>query len=143
MFCTYLDSQLPPLPQPGGRAFFNRYVVSGDKKSPKEIIAEVKNKTKCAILCTNVMKPKLNFISDGKIHNSVHVSEVAQQIVFLYHWIEFHSLLHFQDRNNVFYVIIEFLIYMKSNNAGLLEGVNLGRSGINLLRVIDEQPMQN
>lgn len=74
MFCTYLDSQLPPLPQPGGRAFFNRYVVSGDKKSPKEIIAEVKNKTKCAILCTNIMKPKLNFISDGKIHNSVHVS---------------------------------------------------------------------
>ncbi|KAG4066219.1 hypothetical protein HA402_000443 [Bradysia odoriphaga] len=119
MFCTYLDSQLPPLPQPGGRAFFNRYVVAGDKKSPKEIIAEVKNKTKCAILCTNVMKPKLNFISDGKIHNSVH------------------------DRNNVFYVIIEFLMYMKSNNAGLLEGVNLGRSGINILRVIDEQPMQN
>lgn len=75
MFCTYLDSQLPPLPQPGGRAFFNRYVVSGDKKSPKEIIAEVKNKTKCAILCTNVMKPKLNFISDGKIHNCVHVSD--------------------------------------------------------------------
>ncbi len=74
MFCTYLDSQLPPLPQPGGRAFFNRYVVSGDKKSPKEIIAEVKNKTKCAILCTNIMKPKLNFISDGKIHNCVHVS---------------------------------------------------------------------
>lgn len=75
MFCTYLDSQLPPLPQPGGRAFFNRYVVSGDKKSPKEIIAEVKNKTKCAILCTNIMKPKLNFISDGKIHNCVHVSD--------------------------------------------------------------------
>lgn len=34
-------------------------------------------------------------------------------------------------------------MYMKSNNAGLLEGVNLGRSGINLLRVIDEQQMTN
>lgn len=51
-------------------------------------------------------------------------------------------LLSLQDRNNVFYVIIEFLIYMKTNNAGLLEGVNLGRSGINLLRVIEEQQMQ-
>ncbi|KAJ6640637.1 Transmembrane protein [Pseudolycoriella hygida] len=117
VFCSYLDSQLPPLPQPGGRAFFNRYVVSGDKKTPKEIVAEVKNKTKCAILYTNIMKPKLNFISDGKIHNCVH------------------------DRNNIFYVIIEFLIYMKTNNAGLLEGVNLGRSGLNLLRVIEEQQM--
>lgn len=114
LFCTYLDSQLMPLPQPGGRPFFNRYVVIGDKKTPKETIAEVKNKSKCAILCTNQLKPKFNFISDDKVHNCAY------------------------DRNNLFYVIIQFLIYMKTNHEGLLEGVNLGKSGINILCVIED-----
>lgn len=38
-----------------------------------------------------------------------------------------------QDRNNLFYVIVEFLVYMRTHNEGMLESVNLGRSGINLL----------
>lgn len=63
-----------PLPQPGGRPFFNRYVIIGDKKTPTETLAEIKNKANCAILCTNLMKPKFNFISDDKIHNCVNVS---------------------------------------------------------------------
>lgn len=74
LFCSYLDSQLRPLPQPGGRPFFNRYVIVGDKKTPTETLTEVKNKANCAILCTNLMKPKFNFISDDKIHNCVNVS---------------------------------------------------------------------
>lgn len=69
-----MDSQLRPLPQPGGRPFFNRYVIIGDKKTPTETLGEVKNKANCAILCTNLMKPKFNFISDDKIHNCVNVS---------------------------------------------------------------------
>uniref|UniRef100_A0A1B0GN24 Uncharacterized protein n=1 Tax=Phlebotomus papatasi TaxID=29031 RepID=A0A1B0GN24_PHLPP len=72
LFCTYLDSQLMPLPQPGGRPFYDRYVIVGDKKSQKETLAEVRNKSKCAILCTNPIKPFFNFISDDKIHESVH-----------------------------------------------------------------------
>lgn len=74
VFCTYLDGQLPPLPQPGGRPFYNRYVVMGDKKSPDEIKAEVRNKSGCAILCTNALRPKFNFITNKTIHNAVHVS---------------------------------------------------------------------
>jgi Cytochrome B561, N terminal len=75
LFCTYLDSQLRPLPSPGGRPFYNRYVVEvADKKSPKETVADVKNKCKCAILCTSPLKPKFNFICDEKIHNCAHVS---------------------------------------------------------------------
>ena len=140
MFCTYLDSQLPPIPQPGERPFYSRYVVIGDKKSPKEIIAEAKAKnTKCAILCTNLMKPKFNFISNDKIHNCNQVRSRSvnsklcdnQQLTLL-------SYFFVQERNNIFYVIIEFLIYMKTHNEGMLEGVNLGRSGINLLKVIGE-----
>lgn len=116
LFCTYIDSQLRPLPQPGGRPFYNRYVVISDKKSPKETLAEVstKNKAKCAILCSNPMKPKFNFVSDDKIHNCAH------------------------DRNNLFYVIIQFLIYMKNHQEGLVEGINLGKSGINILCVLED-----
>uniref|UniRef100_U5EWW8 Putative cytochrome n=1 Tax=Corethrella appendiculata TaxID=1370023 RepID=U5EWW8_9DIPT len=115
VFCTYLDSQLRPLPAPGGRPFYNRYVIIGDKKSAKETLLEVKNKAKCAILCTNPLKPKFNFISDDKIHqNAVH------------------------DRNNLFYVIIQFLIYMKNCHENSLEGINLGKSGINLSCVIED-----
>uniref|UniRef100_A0A182Y2C3 Uncharacterized protein n=1 Tax=Anopheles stephensi TaxID=30069 RepID=A0A182Y2C3_ANOST len=116
LFCTYLDSQLRPLPQPGGRPFYNRYVVVGDKKTTKETLAEVnaKNKTKCAILCSNPMKPKFNFVSDDKIHSCSY------------------------DRNNLFYVIIQFLMYMKTHNECSLEGINLGRSGINILCCIDD-----
>lgn len=114
LFCTYLDSQLMPLPQPGGRSFFNRYVIIGDKKTVKETVANVTNKSRCAMLCTNLLNPKFNFISDKEIHNCVY------------------------DRNNLFYVIIQFLIFMKQNHEGLLEGVNLGKSGINIMCVIED-----
>lgn len=70
-----MDSQLNPLPPPGGRPFFNRYVVLGDKKSLKETIEEVKSKSKCAILYTNPTKPKFNFISDDKVHHCNHVRQ--------------------------------------------------------------------
>lgn len=63
-----------PLPQPGGRPFYNRYVVFGDKKSAKETIEEVRSKAKYAILCTNPVKPKFNLVSDDKIHHCNHVS---------------------------------------------------------------------
>lgn len=74
LFCTYLDGQLPPLPQPGGRPFYARYVVNGDKRTADEIKAEVRNKSGCAILCTNAQRPRFNFITTRTIHNSVHVS---------------------------------------------------------------------
>lgn len=116
LFCTYLDSQLRPLPQPGGRPFYNRYVVVGEKKTTKETLAEVKNKNKakCAILYSNPLKPKFNFVSDDKIHSCAY------------------------DRNNLFYVIIQFLMYMKTHHESSLEGINLGRSGINILCCIED-----
>lgn len=43
-----------------------------------------------------------------------------------------------QERNNLFCVIIHFLIYVREQNAGLLDGVNLGRSGLNILGVIED-----
>lgn len=113
LFCTYLDSQLHPLPDVP-RAFFSRYVVVGDAKkiTTDYIIKEMnKNKAKCGILCSNPITPKFNFISD-KVHTSSY------------------------DRNNLFYVIIQFLMHLKGD--GMLESVNLGKSGINILNIIQD-----
>uniref|UniRef100_A0A1A9W8C5 Transmembrane protein 209 n=1 Tax=Glossina brevipalpis TaxID=37001 RepID=A0A1A9W8C5_9MUSC len=114
LFCVYLDTQLMPLPQNEGRPFYSRYVVVGEeKRSGKDTVALVQNRARCAMLCTNPLKPKFNFISDGEIHACAY------------------------DRNNLFYVIIQFLIYMRSQES-CLEGVNLGASGINIMCVIDD-----
>ncbi|XP_075161880.1 transmembrane protein 209 [Haematobia irritans] len=115
LFCVYLDTQLMPLPQGGGRPFYSRYVIIGEeKRSAKDTVALVQNKARCAILCSNPLKPKFNFISDGEIHNCAY------------------------DRNNLLYVIIQFLIYMRSHQESCLEGVNLGKSGINIMCVIED-----
>uniref|UniRef100_A0A1B0BL71 Transmembrane protein 209 n=1 Tax=Glossina palpalis gambiensis TaxID=67801 RepID=A0A1B0BL71_9MUSC len=115
LFCVYLDTQLMPLPQNEGRPFYSRYVVVGEeKRSGKDTVALVQNRSRCAILCTNPLKPKFNFISEGEIHACAY------------------------DRNNLFYVIIQFLVYMRSHQESCLEGVNLGASGINLMCAIDD-----
>lgn len=105
-----------PLPQGGGRPFYSRYVLTREeKRSTKDLINAVNNKAHCAILVTNSqLKPKFNFISDKELHNCAY------------------------DRNNLFYVIIQFLIYMRSHQESALEGVNLGKSGINIMCVIED-----
>lgn len=113
LFCAYLDSQLHPLPDTP-RAFYSRYVMLGDvkKTSVDNIVKEFsKNKAKCGILGSNFLTPKFNFVSE-KVHTSSY------------------------DRNNLFYVIIQFLMHLKSD--GTLESVNLGKSGINILNVIED-----
>ncbi|KAH8380194.1 hypothetical protein KR009_009440, partial [Drosophila setifemur] len=116
LVCVYLDSQLMPLPQGGGRPFHSRYVLTRDeKRSTRDIVNAVHNKAHCAILITsNQLNPKFNFISDKELHNCVY------------------------DRNNLFYVIIQFLIYMRQQQESALEGVNLGKSGINIMCVIED-----
>lgn len=117
LICTYLDSQLMPLPD-RNRPFYSQYVIEndGNKKSRAEILSEVTNKAKCAIICIDRMKqPKINFISDEMIHTCAH------------------------DRNNLFYVLIQFLLFMKTRNDSLLEGVSLGKSGINIMCCVEEE----
>lgn len=113
LFCTYLDMQMLPLPQPGGRPFYDRYVIVGDKKSHSELMAEVKNKAKCAILVSNPLKPVFHFANANKINDSV------------------------PDRNNLFHVITQFLFYIKTEHGGYLENVNLDKSGLNILCILE------
>lgn len=114
LFCCYLDSQLQPLPEIS-RPFYNRYVIIGDSKKTNVdhyVKEATRNKSKCAILCSNPITPKFNFVTD-KIHGSSH------------------------DRNNLFYVIIQFLFHLKSDGM-MLETVSLGKSGLNLINVIED-----
>ncbi|XP_070509802.1 transmembrane protein 209 [Chironomus tepperi] len=114
LFCCYLDSQLQPVPDIS-RPFYNRYVIIGDSKKTNVdhyVKEATRNKSKCAILCSNPITPKFNFVTD-KIHGSSH------------------------DRNNLFYVIIQFLFHLKSDGM-MLETVSLGKSGLNLINVIED-----
>lgn len=43
----------------------------------------------------------------------------------------------FQGRNNFFYTVLLFLHYIKTTENGLLESVNLGKSGVNMLWIIE------
>ncbi|XP_016965041.1 transmembrane protein 209-like [Drosophila biarmipes] len=117
LFCVYLDSQLMPMPQDVGyRPFFSRFVIIGDKRSIKENVeSRVNNKASCAIMATSYLDqlPKFNFISDNRLHDCVY------------------------NCNNLFYVIIQFLTYMRDKQGSELEGVSLGKSGINIMCVIE------
>ncbi|XP_037720559.1 transmembrane protein 209-like [Drosophila subpulchrella] len=118
LFCVYLDSQLKSMPQDEGqRPFFSRFVIIWDKRTIMENVESlVNNKANCAILATNNLDqlPKFNFISDRKLHDTVYSS------------------------NNLFYVIIQFLTYMRDKQGSELEGVSLGKNGINIMCVIED-----
>lgn len=101
LFCTYLDSQLHPLPDIP-RAFYSRYVFLGDVKkiSVENILKEVnKNKAKSLILITNPITPKFNFISGNCILNLVNTFDNNKFLSDKVHPSSY-------DRNNLFYVIM-------------------------------------
>ncbi|EDW93252.2 uncharacterized protein LOC6532803 [Drosophila yakuba] len=117
LFCVYMDSQLMPTPLEGGRRpFYSRYVVNRDTNHPsiEDIVSRVNNRANCAILATGNLEsnPMFNFISGNEVQDCLY------------------------DRNNLFHVILQFLIYLREHRGSNLEGVSLGRNGINILNVI-------
>lgn len=48
---------------------------------------------------------------------------------------KFSTLL--QGRNNFFYTVLLFLHHIKTTENGLLESVNLGKSGVNMLWILE------
>ncbi|XP_002132230.2 transmembrane protein 209-like [Drosophila pseudoobscura] len=119
LFCAYLDSQLMLTHQPRGgwRPFRHYYVlVRDDRRSlaAKDLALAVHNQAQCAILCSgSPLDPKFNFISGRELHSCAY------------------------DRNHLFCVILQFLLYMRQRQGSSLEGVSLGKGGINIMCVID------
>jgi hypothetical protein len=46
-------------------------------------------------------------------------------------------LILFQGRNNFFFTVLLFLHHIKTTENGLLESVNLGKTGVNMLWIIE------
>ncbi|KAH8239429.1 hypothetical protein KR032_004239 [Drosophila birchii] len=117
LFCVYLDAQL--MPSLGcGPQFSCRYVVQANPKhSRKDIIRAVNNYANFAFLVTNdedQRRPRFDYICGGEMHRCV------------------------DQRISPFQVIIEFLMHMRQHQDSTLEGVSMGKSGINIMWVIGE-----
>ncbi|XP_069681862.1 transmembrane protein 209 isoform X2 [Periplaneta americana] len=106
LFATYLDSQLPPLPQnPDGRPFTSQHFAKTPDKPPQ-------GKNTLAIYQVQINPPHYVLL-EGE-----DTLEVAK------------------GRNNLFHTLLLFLHQVKTKEHGMLGRVNLGPSGVNLLWVI-------
>lgn len=141
VFCTYLDSRLPPHPKyPDGKTFTSQHFV----QTPN--------------------KPGINLSSKGMLSFS-HEIHIAVWLCFLTYHTSFtdvtnenvfcvyqsainppHYELIYQrhvynlpkGRNNMFHTLLMFLYIIKTKESGMLGRVNLGLSGVNILWIFGE-----
>lgn len=108
VFCTYLDSRLPPHPKyPDGKTFTSQHFSHTPDKP---------DVTKENLFC---------------IHQS-STTPPHYQLIYQGH---FYSLP--KGRNNLFHTILMFLYVIKTKESGMLGRVNLGLSGVNILWIFD------
>ncbi|XP_044533365.1 transmembrane protein 209 isoform X1 [Gracilinanus agilis] len=104
VFCTYLDSRLPPHPKyPDGKTFTSQHFVQTPNKP------DITNENVFCIYQSNINPP--------------HYELIYQRHVY--------SLP--KDRNNMFHTLLMFLYIIKTKESGMLGRVNLGLSGVNIL----------
>lgn len=107
VFCTYMDSRLPPDPHyPDGKTFTSQYF----KKTPDKL--DINKDTLC-IYQSRIIPP----------HYRVVIGEDIWDFA--------------KGRNNMFFTILFFLLHVKTELCGMLGRVNLGPSGVNILWIID------
>ncbi|XP_063241850.1 transmembrane protein 209 isoform X1 [Bacillus rossius redtenbacheri] len=106
LLATYLDSQLPPVPQnPDGRPFTSQHFVKVPDKPPK-------NKNVPIIYQTQINPPHYVVVSGSETF------DVGK------------------GHNNFLHTILLFLHLVSTQEHGMLGRVNLGPSGINMLWII-------
>ncbi|XP_004082947.1 transmembrane protein 209 [Oryzias latipes] len=109
VFCTYLDSRLPPHPKyPDGKTFTSQHFRHTPDKP---------DVTKENVFC---------------IHQS-STSPPHYQLIYQGH---IYSLP--KGRNNLFHTVLMFLYVIKTKESGMLGRVNLGLSGVNILWIFEE-----
>ncbi|XP_050431338.1 transmembrane protein 209 [Adelges cooleyi] len=107
LLATYLDSQLSPLTRLKGK---NPFSVQHLIKYPEKI----KSNDKQVVIYQQSNNPPHYNLKIGKdTHNFP------------------------KGRNNFFYTILLFLNYIKTTENGMLESVNLGKSGVNMLWIVE------
>lgn len=109
VFCTYLDSRLPPHPKyPDGKTFTSQHFVQTPNKP------DVTNENVFCIYQSAVNPP--------------HYELIYQRHVY--------SLP--KGRNNMFHTLLMFLYIIKTKESGMLGRVNFGLSGVNILWIFGE-----
>lgn len=107
VFCSYLDSRLPPHPNyPDGKTFSTQHF----QKAPVK-----------PVFATDSL-----FIYQSKLNPPHYKLAIGEELWDIP-----------KGRNNMFFTILLFLQYVKVNRCGMLGRINLGASGINILWVVD------
>ncbi|XP_052820163.1 transmembrane protein 209-like [Mya arenaria] len=107
MFCTYLDSRLPPdLRYPDGKTFTSQHFL----KTPDKPNQEEDN---LLLYQTSINPPHFQVVIKDTVFNLP------------------------KGRNNMSHAILFFLYHIQHKENGMLERANLGMSGVNLLCVLD------
>lgn len=108
MFCSFMDSQLPPDPKyPDGKTFTSRYFMKTPDKPDLK-------KDNILMFQTKETPP----------HYKVIIGDDTWDLS--------------KGRNNMFHAILLFLHHIRSKHHGMLGRVNLGPAGINLLWIIKD-----
>lgn len=109
LLAAYFDSQLPPMSliEPGAQPFTSTYFV----QTPSKV--DNKMKDSFFIYQDSIHPPNFQFCVGSDKY------EVSK------------------GRNNFFHTVLLFLLHVKVKEHGMLGRINLGRSGLNMLWVID------
>ncbi|XP_077565596.1 transmembrane protein 209 [Stigmatopora nigra] len=109
IFCTYLDSRLPPHPKyPDGKTFTSQHFSHIPDKP------DVSKESLFCIHQNSTTPPQYQLIYQGNIFSLP------------------------KGRNNLFHTILMFLYVIKIKESGMLGRVNLGLSGVNILWIFDD-----
>ncbi|XP_072003602.1 transmembrane protein 209 [Engystomops pustulosus] len=109
VFCTYLDSRLPPHPKyPDGKTFTSQHFVQTPDKP------DTTNENVFCIHQSNINPPHYELVYQKHIYNLP------------------------KGRNNLFHTLLMFLYIIKTKESGMLGRVNLGLSGVNILWIFGE-----
>ncbi|NWR45068.1 TM209 protein, partial [Regulus satrapa] len=109
VFCTYLDSRLPPHPKyPDGKTFTSQHFIQTPDKP------DTSNENVFCIYQSSINPPHYELIYE------CNVSSLPK------------------GRNNMFHTLLMFLYIIKTKESGMLGRVNLGLSGVNVLWIFGE-----
>ncbi|NXP45678.1 TM209 protein, partial [Heliornis fulica] len=109
VFCTYLDSRLPPHPKyPDGKTFTSQHFIQTPDKP------DTSKENVFGIYQSSINPPHYELIYQRHVYNLP------------------------KGRNNMFHTLLMFLYIIKTKESGMLGRVNLGLSGVNVLWIFGE-----
>ncbi|XP_029472155.1 transmembrane protein 209 isoform X2 [Rhinatrema bivittatum] len=109
VFCTYLDSRLPPHPKyPDGKTFTSQHFIQTPDKP------DTSKENVFCIYQSSINPPHYELLYQHHEHNLP------------------------KGRNNLFHTLLMFLYIIKTKESGMLGRVNLGLSGVNILWIFGD-----